>query len=318
MTKFTFNSENSFMSIDGHEFEIFEIEVEGKKSIICETDLKSLANINISVADFPEGLSIELKNKTGFDTFLFYDLVISKNKSLIIFDFECRQPNKYWEGKWGLSTFLATLSDTVKGAGVAKVDWIDLDDDWKELNLHFKVDKDFNIKAKTDELATVIKYYIKQAELTLSGAVWRKEYETKEDLYCTDILYPLLRKMGYIDVRYRHGTKEYGKDFTFSEQTKFGNLRHFGLQAKAGNLRGNVNADIDEIIGQLNDAFSMSYHEISANETRQISTFIVAISGQYTNNAKEKIIQKTPKHFLGSVYFIDRDKTIELIEKYWK
>jgi hypothetical protein len=124
--------------------------------------------------------------------------------------------------------------------------------------------------------------------------------------------------MGYIDVRYRHGTKEYGKDFTFSEQTKFGNLRHFGLQAKAGNLRGNVNADIDEIIGQLNDAFSMSYHEISANETRQISTFIVAISGQYTDNAKDKIIQKIPRHFLGSVYFIDRDKTIELIEKYWK
>lgn len=318
MTKFILNTENYFMSIDGHEFEIVEIEVEGKKTLICETDLKSLSKINLSVSDFPENLSIEVKDRTGFDTFLFYDLRISKIKETIIFDFECRQPNKYWEGKWGLSTFLATISDTVKAASVAKVDWLDLDDDWKELNLHFKVDKDFNVKTKTEELTKLIKYYIKQAELTLSGAVWRKEFETNEDSYCTDILYPLLRKMGYIDVRYRHGTKEYGKDFTFSEQTKFGNLRHFGLQAKAGNLRGNVNADIDEIIGQLNDAFSMSYHEISANETRQISTFIVAISGQYTANAKEKIIQKTPKHFLGSVYFIDRDKTIELIEKYWK
>lgn len=62
----------------------------------------------------------------------------------------------------------------------------------------------------------------------------------------------------------------------------------------------------------------MSYHEVSANENRQISSFIVAISGQYTDNAKEKIIQKIPKHFLGSVYFIDKDKTLELIERYWR
>lgn len=318
MTKFKLDTKNDFMSIDGHEFEITEIEIEGKKEIICETELKLLANINLSIVDFPEALSIEIKSKTGFDTSLFHDLKISKSDSSIIFEFGCRQPNKQWEGKWGISTFLATLSDTVKDAGIAKVDWRDFDEDWKELNLHFRVDKDFNIKTKVDELASDIKYFIKQAELTLSGAVWRKEYETSENLYCTDILYPLLRKMGYIDVRYMHGTKEYGKDFTFSEQTRFGNLRHFGLQAKAGNLRGNVNSDIDEIIGQLNDAFSMPYHEISANETRQISTFIVAISGQYTSNAKEKIIQKTPKHFLGCIYFIDRDKTIELIERYWK
>lgn len=319
MTNFVIDVENDFLSIDGHEFELIEIEVAGKKLLICETELKSLSLINISVADYPINLTIDIDNETGFDTYLFHKLSVSKLNDFMIFDFECHQPNKYWKDTWGLSTFLASLSDSVKTDGNGKVELMYLDDDWKELTIRFAFDKDFNFKERIGGYSKILMKLIKETELTLSGgAVWRKEYEINESLYCTDILFPLFRKMGYIDVRYRHGIKEHGKDFTFSEQTKFGNLRHFGLQAKAGDLKGNVNADIDEIIGQLNDAFGMSYHEVSANETRQISTFIVAISGRYTDNAKEKIIQKIPKHFLGSVYFIDRDKTFELIEKYWK
>jgi hypothetical protein len=83
-------------------------------------------------------------------------------------------------------------------------------------------------------------------------------------------------------------------------------------------MRGNVNSDIDEIIGQLNDAFTMPYFEISATETRHISIFIIAISGYFTDNAKDKIIQKIPPHFKGCVYLLDKDKIMELIEKYWK
>ena len=159
---------------------------------------------------------------------------------------------------------------------------------------------------------------VKRAELILSGAYWRKEYDTDEKLFCTEIIFPLLRKMDFVDVRFNHGVREYGKDFTFSELTKFGNLRHFAIQAKAGNLKGSVNAQIDEIIGQLNDAFAMPYYEVSANETRNISTFIIAISGHFTENAKDKIIQKIPSFFKGCVYLIDRDKILELIERYWK
>jgi hypothetical protein len=44
--------------------------------------------------------------------------------------------------------------------------------------------------------------------------------------------------MGFLFVRYTHGKKEYGKDFTFSELTPFGDHRHSGLQAKAGDISG--------------------------------------------------------------------------------
>lgn len=53
--------------------------------------------------------------------------------------------------------------------------------------------------------------------------------------------------------------REYGKDFTFSELTTFGHHRHYGLQAKAGDVSGGVNASVDEWLGQIADAFAMPF-----------------------------------------------------------
>jgi hypothetical protein len=103
-------------------------------------------------------------------------------------------------------------------------------------------------------------------------------------------------------VRYTGGRKEYGKDFTFSEATAFGSHRHYGLQAKAGDVRGGVNADIDELLGQIADAFAMPYYELGSKDPHYISTFIIAISGSFTENAREKIVEKMPKGLIGSVY----------------
>ena len=124
--------------------------------------------------------------------------------------------------------------------------------------------------------------------------------------------------MGFLFVRYIHGRKEYGKDFTFSEVTPFANHRHYGLQAKAGGISGKVNSATDELLGQLNDAFSMPYYELGSKEPRYISTFIIAISGSSTENAREKIVAKMPKGTIGSVYFLDKESITELIERYWK
>jgi hypothetical protein len=124
--------------------------------------------------------------------------------------------------------------------------------------------------------------------------------------------------MGFLFVRYTHGKKEYGKDFTFSDVTPFRNLRHYGLQAKAGDISGGVNAAIDELLGQLEDAFSMPYCEIGSKEQRFISTFVIAISGNFTENAREKIVEKMPKGCIGSVYFLDRERITELVERYWR
>ncbi len=47
----------------------------------------------------------------------------------------------------------------------------------------------------------------------------------------------------------------------------------------------------------------MPYYEIASTEPRYISTFIVAISGRFTSNAKEKIVHKIPRGIHGSLLF---------------
>ena len=116
---------------------------------------------------------------------------------------------------------------------------------------------------------------------------------------------------------YTQGAREYGKDFTFSELTPFGHLRHYGLQAKAGNVSGEVNSAVDELVGQADDAFRMPYYEIASTEPRFISTFVIGISGRFTANAKDKIVNKIPRGLHGSLLFLDRELVMELVGRYW-
>lgn len=310
--------ENYQIIIDNKKFDFDVDTYQDEKSLYIDADLRLLHGTNFCLTEFPDELLFEVNDSEGFGTFFFYDLEFGKSNGELFFLFRSNQPNKYWEGKWGLSTFLAGLNDVIKDSVEGEVYHLSIDDDYKEIEVKFKCENDFEFSTQLAKYVSILNEYIKNAERLLSGVLWRKEFEKDEKLFCAELLYPLLRKMKFVDVRFSHGTREYGKDFTFSEVTKFGNLRHYALQAKAGNIRGNVNSDIDELIGQLDDAFSMPYFEVSVNENRIINTFIIAISGNFTDNAKEKISEKTPKSLKGSIYFLDREKILELIENYWK
>jgi len=60
----------------------------------------------------------------------------------------------------------------------------------------------------------------------------------------------------------------------------------------------------------------MPYYEISADESRNISTFILAISGSFTVNAKGKTIHKISPQSKRCICFLDKDKLQELIGRY--
>jgi len=61
----------------------------------------------------------------------------------------------------------------------------------------------------------------------------------------------------------------------------------------------------------------MPFYEVGERMPRYISTFIVAISGRFTENATEKIREMMPKGTVGSVYFLDKEKILSLIAQYW-
>jgi hypothetical protein len=218
---------------------------------------------------------------------------------------------------YGLATLLTAIADQAQHGHDLKVVERHTDDEEKSLilsrQLKAKDELYGAIPAATKEIATLVR----EAEIALGGFKWKPKYSTNERQFCTELLLPLLRRMRFVDVRYTQGSREYGRDFTFSEPTPFGSLRHYGIQAKAGDVRGNVRGKVDELIAQIDDAFRVPYHELGASEPRFISTFIIAISGSFTANAKEKIAAKVSSGLRGSVYFLDRDRILDLVDRFW-
>ncbi len=296
------------VTINGKEVEVIEF-FEGTIVVVC--DLKTLEGIRFE--ELPQCLEIWVQDSYGFGTNFFHEIKIIDGCINFLFDF----PNKYWEGHWGLKTLLEAIKKQTAFEEDISVTDSELDDHYKTITLSFTVLPQEIINDFIEQAVQKINRLILAAEISLGGITWKKEYETNEALFCLEVLLPLLRRMKFNSVRYSHGTKEYGKDFTFSELAPFGDLRHYGLQAKAGNISGSVNSDIDEIIGQIEDAFSMPYFEVGSKDPRFISVFIIAISGRFTENAKDKIVYKMPKGIIGSVYFLDKEKITELIERYW-
>jgi hypothetical protein len=288
----------------------------GDDYVLAECDLADLANE--ASQPFPEGLTFEIHSEDGFGTYMFHELHLSGDTDGVELAFRCHTPNKYWEGQYGLATFLAAIRDQVPHLQNWKVSQIELEDDWKGITLCRTVAIGDPLQPSVTTAAADLQGLIHAAEVALSGLAWRDEFFAKEDPFCRQLLYPLLRRMGFVFVRYTHGKREYGKDFTFSEPTPFGHYRHYGLQAKAGDVSGGVNAAIDELLGQIADAFAMPYFEVGSKEPRYISTFIIAISGKFTENAREKMVEKMSKGLIGSVYFLDRERITELVERFWK
>jgi len=299
--------------ISGKEVEIMDA---GEDFILAQCNLSDLANEQCQA--FPEGLQLEIHSEDGFGTYFFYEVHLSGAAEGMAVAFCCHTPNKYWEGQFGLAAFVAAIRDQAVHHDNWKVTQIELEDDWKGITLERVVGVGDPLVASIRSAASDLNLLLHSAEVALSGLPWKEKYTTDEDSFCRELLQPLLRRMGFVFVRYTHGKREYGKDFTFSELTPFGDYRHYGLQAKASDVKGGVNAAIDELLGQIVDAFSMPYYELGSKEARYISTLIIAVSGRFTVNAREKIVERMPRGAIGSVYFLDRERITELVERHWK
>jgi hypothetical protein len=152
-------------------------------------------------------------------------------------------------------------------------------------------------------------------KLLLTDFQWNPQYEKVEKLFSLELLQPLFYKMGFEKVIYNHGTKEFGKDFILTTFNKFGVEDYYGVQVKAGNIRGNVKSEVDEIINQCDDAFKIPYKNIKRDQFF-ITKIIIAISGTFSENAKIKIQEKLSPVMKANIIFLDRDLISSLVRKY--
>ena len=70
----------------------------------------------------------------------------------------------------------------------------EVENDWKYLELFNSIQGNFLLTDIMEKYSKIVTGLIEQAELSLSGTIWKKEYEKNEKLFSTEILYPLLPK----------------------------------------------------------------------------------------------------------------------------
>lgn len=123
---------------------------------------------------------------------------------------------------------------------------------------------------------------------------------------------PALKKKSFFDVRYNHGSDEYGKDVIYKYYDNFESIRYGAVQVKYGDISGSVKSELDPILSQIEDAFLMPYIDIKERTKIYISQLLIICSGRYTKNAREKIMEKMKKGY--DVRFFDGQDIDNLLE----
>ncbi len=245
-------------------------------------------------------------------------LAIKKHNEASKFMYGFCKKHEDWTYKYNLSLFSEALSSVNHDKVNINVEFDRLNGWYFDIGLKQKFISG-NISLIYKELKKAIYEIEQELYLTLEGGfTWKEDYHTDEPKFTKEVMIPLLKKMKYKNVRYNHGTEEYGRDVIFSEINKFGEEIFYGIQVKAGDVSGGANSQIDTLIGQLEDAFSMPVKLLGDEHERYLSFFIIAISGHYKKNAKEKILKKVPQAYKPHVFFWDKDSIEDLTGTYWK
>ena len=288
---------------------------------LFDTDFKSFLSQKGNSIDYE--ILLPFDTITGCDFFDSFTQVIFLGKRDNKAYLRIQLAQDFWieNTKWSkYSTFYLydKLIEMGKVKSFENVTITEGDDDTEELvRILFDFDLSDNINTSLRKSFELLPKISNEFEKFINTKIWNDNYLIDEPKFSKELILPLLRKMKFDNVQYNHGKKEYGRDFLFSEVNKFGESIYYGMQIKAGNVSGKVNSEIDMLIGQLNDAFSMPFYLLGNKNPHYISSFIIVISGRFMENAKEKIRHKIPKELLGNVFFWDNEKILELIEKNW-
>jgi hypothetical protein len=280
----------------------------------AEAQIEDLKGFNISA--IPKGMSLlPLDDRT----IILEGEISSSKKYPGIANMDIHIYRKFWDHKFGVSQYLAAMKKAIeiRAKTARDVKFNELEDDGVHAFFRYDIllSKDCPISEALTRFQQVVKEIEGHTERILDKAEIPSETLKDEPRYTTEVLLPLFRSMGFVDIQYNHGNREFGKDVTFSEIDKFGVKRNYGVQVKIGDISGHAGSDLDKIIAQIDDSFAMPYIDTTSREKRYISDIIIAISGRFTGNAKDKIVEKLKRR---NIYFLDIDKTQELISKYMR
>ncbi len=145
---------------------------------------------------------------------------------------------------------------------------------------------------------------LQEEQIAARVGVWDDESRFRQEL-----VEPMLRRVpGVIHVIPTHGNDEYGRDFLFDyRHPLLGDRRWVAVQVKVGDVSGEAGGELRTIVDQVQTAFEHSIIDLGAMGRVSTSEFVVLISGRFTRNAQERILEgiKDPV-WRANVFFLDR------------
>lgn len=285
---------------------------------------KALAS-DISVNSLPEGAVFEICSRVEHSTIILDSIPIRMRRlgdQKLHVDFDDSGTRKYWDGTIGFKPYMeakrAIVEERTAELGDVSLDHYEDDGAWIHLSYSAEIEAD-----KLDlaiHLAEQIAAEVEgAAEMRLGSELWAPKDAENEKEFTLRIVLPILRKLGFQNVKYNHGKREYGRDVLFARITEFQELEHWAAQVKFGNISGGASGEMDEILGQIDDAFKMPFYDLYMKQKQRISKLAIIISGKFTENAIEKICEKIDSHAVrNNLMFIDGEKLQTLAERFVK
>ena len=277
----------------------------------------------IKVNDLPDGVSFALCEKIQEGMIFLDSIPVSLSRiasGRLRLSFEDGGTRKYWDGKVGFSHYMeikkAIVEERQKEDGDITLD--SYDDDGAYIFMHFSTEIDCDTCEEAIQISEQIANEIEgAAEFRLGVEMFRVSEAENQKEFTLRVVLPILRKLGFSNVKYNHGNREYGKDIVFSRLTEFEEVEHWAAQVKFEDIRGGVDSEIDEIFSQIEDAFKMPFYDLYTKTRVRPSKVCVIISGKFTENAIEKICEKIESHAMkNNVLFIDGERIDTLSEKF--
>jgi hypothetical protein len=138
-----------------------------------------------------------------------------------------------------------------------------------------------------------------------------------EAAFREDFVRPLLTQMGFHGIAHTHGAREFGKDFVFSELTRFGFIRYSAAQVKhEEKIAQTQKGKITELVEQIRQAFSVPFTLPDSPRERFVSSVYVFNSGEITEGAKDHLLAElTRERFGDNVHVFDGDR-LEMVSRF--
>lgn len=277
----------------------------------------------LKVSDLPDSISFALC-KGREDSIIILDSIPICFKRIgpnnVHVEFEDGGTRKYWDGDIGFKAWMEAKRDAIqeRQAEVGDVQFDSYDDDGAYIWLHYSAEIETESVESLIQLSEQIVNEVDgAAELRLGGRLMKASDPTNEAEFTMRVVLPILRKLGFANIKYNHGKREYGKDIVFARMTEFQELEHWAAQVKYGDVDGGAGSEVDKLINQADDAFKMPFYDIYTRQQQRISKFVIIASGKFTENAIEKICGKIESHALrNNIVFLDGDKIETLAERF--